>query len=244
MTVGLIGSGRFGKLAASQLSKRVRVVVAVRVRPDLRGANRNVRTGTGAAAASQQIVLLAVPVSRLPALLQEIRGCVRPGALVIDVCAVKTEPTRWMKALLPRTVSILGAHPLFGPDSFQGSLKGHTIILCPVRISRSRLTQVMRMLRIAKANPVVMRPERHDRMIAETIFLTQFIGRLVGTAGLRKWEGVTVHYDRLQSIVQAAVHDSPRLFTDMWKYNAHGARVGKALRRAHAAILRQLEEAD
>lgn len=240
MTVGLIGYGRFGKLAANLLAKRVRVIVADRKKPALRGVSANIAAGSIAEAASQEVVILAVPVSGLVALLRQIRGHVRPGALVVDVCAVKAKPTRWMKTILPRTVEILGAHPLFGPDSCRGSLEGHTVVLCPVRTSRRRLAEVRRALRREQARSLVMLPDRHDRMIAETIFLTQYIGRMVGKAGLGRWTGVTVHYDRLQSIVEAAIHDSPRLFGDMWKYNAHGARVGAALRKAHAAILKQL----
>ncbi len=242
MTVGLIGYGRFGKLAADLLSRRAHVLVADRKKPVLRSVSANITVGTIAEAASQQILLLAVPVSRLQALLKKIRPFLRPGALVVDVCAVKAKPTRWMKTTLPRTVEILGAHPLFGPDSCHGSLKGHTVVLCPVRIGKRRLAQVKQALIREHAKCLVMLPDRHDRMIAETIFLTQYIGRLVGAARLDRWTDVTVHYDRLQSVVEAAIHDSPRLFADMWKYNAHGARVGTALRKAHAGIVKQLHE--
>ena len=242
MTVGLIGYGRFGKLAAGLLSRRARVVVADRARPVVRGASANIAAGTIEEAASQEVVILAVPVSRLHSLLKQIRKTVRPGALVIDVCAVKKKPTQWMKTILLRSVEILGAHPLFGPDSCPGKLQGHSVVLCPVRISKHRLREVERALRREHATPRVMLPDKHDRMIAETIFLTQYIGRLVGMAGLDQWKGVTIHYDRLQSVMEAAVHDSPSLFTDMWKYNAHGAQVSAALRKAHVAILRQLEK--
>ncbi len=215
-------------------------MVADRTRPVAAWSKYKHRGGQHSEAASQEVVILAVPVSRLRELLKQIRGRVRPGALIIDVCAVKEKPTRWMKAILPGTVDILGAHPLFGPDSCRGSLKGHTVVLCPVRIGRRRLAQVKRALTREQAKAPVMPPDRHDRMIAETIFLTQYIGRLVGAARLDRWKGVTIHYDRLQSIVEAAVHDSPRLFADMWKYNAYGARVSASLRKAHAAIVRQL----
>jgi prephenate dehydrogenase len=242
VTVGLIGYGRFGKLAASLLSAQVPVVVADRTRPSVRRVSANIRSGTLAEAASRDVVLLAVPVSRLRGVLHQVAKHVQPGALVIDVCAVKTKPTQWMKALLPRSVEILGTHPLFGPDSCRASLQGHTVVLCPVRIRPRRLAQVRRALKNAGAKAPVMLPDRHDRMIAETIFLTQYIGRLVGAARLDRWEGVTVHYERLQSVVEAAIHDSPRLFTDMWTYNPHGERVGAALRKAHASILKQLEK--
>lgn len=242
--IGLIGYGRFGKLAAELLAKRASVIVADRTKPRVLVENRNVRAGTIREAASQPVVILAVPVGRLQALLKEVRGFVQDGALIVDVCAVKAAPTRWMKALLPRSVDILGSHPLFGPDSCRGKLEGHTVVLCPVRIGRRRLADVRQALVEANARVRVMRPATHDRMIAETIFLTQYIGRLVGGAGLGRWRGVTIHYDRLLSVVEAAVHDSPALFRDMRKFNAHGARVSGALRQAHARILRQLEEAD
>jgi prephenate dehydrogenase len=240
VTVGLIGYGRFGKLAAALLSRHVHVLVADRTRPVVRRVSPNIKAGTISEAASQDVVVLAVPVSGLRRLLKQIRGRVRPGALIIDVCAVKEEPTRWMKEILPGTVDILGAHPLFGPDSCRGSLKGHTVVLCPVRIRRRRLAQVRRALTHEQVKAPVMPPDRHDRMIAETIFLTQYVGRLVGAARLERWKGVTIHYDRLQSVVEAAVHDSPRLFADMWKYNAYGARVSASLQKAHAAIVKQL----
>jgi prephenate dehydrogenase len=240
VTIGLIGYGRFGKLAANILSKRARVVVADRARPRLLHARRNVRAGTIAEAASQEIVLLSVPVSVMQPVLRQIRKHLRPGALVIDVCAVKEKPTFWMRTMLPRSVEILGSHPLFGPDSCKASLKGHTVVLCPVRVGRQRLARISRVLKQEGARTLVMHPDRHDRMIAETIYLTQYVGRLVGLARLKRWEGVTVHYDRLQSVVQAAIHDSSRLFADMRKFNAHGKRVDAALRRAHRTILKQL----
>jgi prephenate dehydrogenase len=238
--IGLIGYGRFGKLAADLLSRRVQVVVADRARPRLRRARRNIRAVSVAEAASQEIVLLAVPVSGMKSVLRQIRKHVRPGTLVVDVCAVKAKPASWMKTILPRTVEILGSHPLFGPDSCRGSLKGHTVVLCPVRIRRQRLARITRALNGERIRTLVMLPDRHDRMVAETIFLTQYVGRLVGLARLTRWKGVTVHYDRLQSVVEAAIHDSPRLFLDMRKYNAHGAGVDAALRRAHKALLKQL----
>jgi prephenate dehydrogenase len=224
------------------LSKRARVYVADRTRPKVRGGKRNIRAASVAEAASQEVVLLAVPVSRMQSVLRHIRGYLRPGALVIDVCAVKAKPTRWMKALLPRNVEILGAHPLFGPDSCAGSLRGHTVVLCPVRIRRRRLAEIRRGIEREHARTLVMVPEKHDRMIAETIFLTQYIGRLVGRARLGHWNGVTLNYDRLQSVVEAAIHDSPRLFVDMRKYNAHGARVEAALWKAHSELLKGLRE--
>ena len=44
-----------------------------------------------------------------------------------------------MERLLPATASILGTHPMFGPDSARGGVAGLPMILCPVRIAAREL---------------------------------------------------------------------------------------------------------
>ena len=138
--IALIGYGRFGRLAARYLSRDFRVRIA-----DSRKGERVDRGAQRVSleeAASKPIVILAVPISQLRAVLAEIAPSLQPGTLVIDVCSVKEQPVRWMRSLLPRSVSILGTHPLFGPDSAARGLKGHTIALCPVRITGKQLLHV------------------------------------------------------------------------------------------------------
>ena len=239
MTIGLIGYGRFGRLAAKSLASQARVLVFdKRSTRGVTGSRRIVSASLADVAASD-VVVLAVPVSSLREVLREIRSHVRPGSLVIDVCAVKVEPVKWMRQILPRGVSILGTHPFFGPDSASGGLKGHRIVLCPVRTPPRLLAQVTKVLRGRGLEVQVMSPVLHDRMVAETIFLTQHIGRLVHVAGLKRWPRSTTNYDRLLSIVEAARHDSVELFADMWKFNPRARRVAMALERAHKRLQKE-----
>ena len=240
MTIGLIGYGRFGRLAARYLASHAAVVV---YDPGLASVPRHPRSvtfGSVQEAASQGVVVLAVPVSSFRSALRQIRQHVRPGALVIDTCAVKALPARWMTELLPPSVNILATHPLFGPDSAARSLSGKTIVLCPVRISRTRLGQIGKGLRRKGLHAAVMSVEEHDRMAAETILLAQYVGRYVGQASVRRWPGVTRNYRNLLRLVDIAERDSFTLLADMVRYNPEGKKVLARLRkggvRLHARL--------
>jgi prephenate dehydrogenase len=232
MTFGLIGYGRFGRFAARYLSRHGKVVVhdpsVRRIRPQ----RRSIVSGTLSDVASQPVVILALPVSEMRAVLFRIRKIVRPGSLILDVCAVKEQPARWMRDILPGSVRILGTHPLFGPDSAVHTIRGHHVALCPVRMSRLELRKVQRKLRVAGLVPHVMTAQRHDRMMAETILLTQFVGRVVSRASLQIWPAYTRNYRHLLELVDVTRHDTRQLFTDMVRFNHHGRAVARFLGRA------------
>ncbi len=221
MRIGLIGYGRFGRFAAGLLSQKAEVVVWD---PALARTGRLSRRLTSVSleeAAGQTVVILAVPVSALREVLHRMRSFVVDGAIVIDVCAVKARPIRWMASILPSGVSIIGSHPFFGPDSYTGTLKGHRVVLCPVRGPATVLQRTRSVLSKAGLAVEIMAPDAHDRKMAETVFLTQFVGRLLASSHLGESEGWTVHSRRLRTIVDVAKRDSPELFLDMWRYNPH-----------------------
>ena len=241
MTVGIIGYGRFGRLAASLIAPHVDVVVhdpALRRRP---AGSTALTRGSLADAAGQEVVVLAVPVSTLRNVLRQMRPLVAPGALVADVCAVKVLPVQWMARMLPQDVSVLGTHPMFGPDSCDGVLEGHRILVCPVRGKAAN--RAIRLLRRSGLTVSVVDPDAHDRIMAETVFLTQCVGRIVAEAGLGLRDEGTIHYRRLRSIVTVARNDTPELFHDMWLYNRHARNVARRVGLGWRHIERQLHRA-
>jgi prephenate dehydrogenase len=238
--IGIIGYGRFGKVAA-QLCARVATVYVYD--PHLRpgGVKRSgITVKKLHEVASQDVVILAVPVSALVAILRNIAPHVRPGSLIVDVCAVKVWPVRWMKQLLPEHVSIIGSHPLFGPDTAHGSVAGHRVVLVPVRVSMSSFRTAVRLLRSHGLVVEVMDPENHDRMIAHTLLVTQFVGRMVGKARLPVWTGSTRTYETLRGLVGVAERDSEQLLVDMWRFNPYAVRVSRALLRSHLTLLHRI----
>jgi prephenate dehydrogenase len=232
VTIGVIGYGRFGEFAVRHLSHHVRVLVYDRRRAKRRPLPRGARWGSIVETARQPVVILAVPVSELKALLLRIRRHVRPGALIVDVGAVKSAPVRWMREMLPANAGVLGTHPFFGPDSAMKSMRGMLIVLCPVRVSSHHLARVLTELHRVGLETIFMTPLEHDRLMAETILLTQYVGRLVDRVGAHRWPPVTANYAHLLSIVETVRHDTTQLFTDMVAFNPFGKNLAQSFRQA------------
>jgi prephenate dehydrogenase len=242
MTVGLIGYGRFGAFAASHLARRADVIVCDSRRISHTSLPKRARRGSLVEAAAQEVVILAVPVSSMRAVLRRIRPHLRPGAIVIDVAAVKSAPLAWMKQLLPPDVEILGTHPFFGPDSGRDGLAGLTIVLCPVRVKGRTLARVLTELHRSGLETLFMTPPEHDRLMAETILLTQYVGRLVSRLGIRKWPPLTQNYDRLLSLVETVRSDTPELLADMIAHNPFGRPFLAGFRRAQRDLHGELRK--
>jgi prephenate dehydrogenase len=190
------------------------------------------------------VVILAVPISELRPVLRAIRTLVRPGTLIIDVCSVKVNPLEWMKRILPSTVSIVGMHPLFGPDSDTGTLSGQRVVVSPSRNGARWMRGIRRLARSHGVRLHVMTPAAHDRLMAETLLLTQYVGRLLQGAGIpaRPWS--TASYIHLRLVVRTAMRDSEQLFVDMWRHNPYGRRTARALLRSHRTLIRKTRGED
>jgi prephenate dehydrogenase len=235
-TIGIVGFGRFGRLMAHCLS------------PDfpVRAYDPSVRTeamaSAGAAPAAiddvcrSDIVILAVPISRLQALLSAIGPHLQPGRLLVDVCSVKEQPVRWMQELLPETVDILGTHPMFGPDSAADSLEGRKIVLCPVRIGDTRLETVKHYLESKGLVLIETSAEDHDRQIAVSLALTHTIGRSLAQFGAKSQVIDTEGYQRLLRILEVVENDTWQLFEDMNRYNPYAQDARQAFITAMHAI--------
>jgi hypothetical protein len=55
---------------------------------------------------------------------------------------------------------------------------------------------------------------------------------------------VTRNYSYILSIVETVRRDTPRLFADMVRYNAHGKNLLRELGKAHRELLREVRRRD
>ena len=219
--IGIIGFGRFGQLTAKYLVQDFEVRVYNRSDKSSAILELGATPSTLADVCRQKVVLLAVPISRFRDMLQQIAPLLQPGALVVDVCSVKVYPTRWMRELLPETVSILATHPMFGPDSAAGSLAGRKIFLWKERVAEELYRKVKDYLAGKDLVLIETTPEDHDRQIAVSLSLTHFIGRGLAKFGARSCEIDTEGYRRLLHILGVVTHDTWQLFTDMHRFNPY-----------------------
>jgi len=107
--VGLIGYGRFGKLAARKLKKYFKICVFDPI--PFKTVEEGIEPVSLEKAASKELVILAVPINQMPSVLKEMAPSVKVGSLICDVCSVKEQPAQWMLNILPSTFLFLEPTP-------------------------------------------------------------------------------------------------------------------------------------
>lgn len=220
-TIGLIGLGRFGTMAYRYLraSKQIRVYDSDPNRlsqcPDARGF---------AEVVAADLIVLAVPISVVERVCQDMARLLKPGQLVVDTCSVKEKPIKIMLRELPEQVQILGTHPLFGPDSGKKGIAGLKIAVCPVRIQPDWYEAVLRYLKSLGLITLETTPEEHDRQIAQT----QAVFHLIAQACKRlNWGGediTTPGPETFFNLLKSVQNDTDQLFFDLQRENPHAAK--------------------
>ncbi len=236
--IGTVGFGRFGRLMVRYLAQDFPVTVF-----DRGGRGDEIRAAGGqpvdlAQACAHEVVILSVPISAFRETLERVAPLLPPGALVADVCSVKTLPARWMRELLPASTSILATHPMFGPDSAAASLEGRKILLWNERVPADRYAKIRGYLEGRGLVVLESSPEEHDRQIAVSLALTHFIGRALSEFGAGPLVIDTEGYRRLLHILEVVTHDTWQLFADMHRYNPYA----RQSRRDFIEALRRIDE--
>jgi prephenate dehydrogenase len=185
---------------------------------------------------SKDVVIISVPISYMQEMLGQIATILKPNALVVDVCSVKVYPTQWMKATLPKTVSILPTHPMFGPDSADETLNGAKIFMCQERIDAEYFKKIRSYLESKGLEVIVGTPDEHDQQIAVSLSLTHFIGRALSSFGAKPLNIDTEGYKRLLHILEVVQNDTWQLFMDMNRFNPYAAESRKAFIKAMESI--------
>ena len=181
----------------------------------------------GDASAPADVVILAVPVQRLRGALEAVAPTLKPGAVVCDVCSVKTGPCALLEELVPPHAHALGTHPLFGPETVgEVGLRGQTVALCPVRIDPEKLAPIDLFLRETLGlRTVTVTPDEHDRQMAMVQVVTHLIGRAASAMGLPELPLSTLAYDRLMQMKRNTERDAPELFDAIQTMNPHAAEM-------------------
>ncbi|MBD3203162.1 prephenate dehydrogenase/arogenate dehydrogenase family protein [Candidatus Woesearchaeota archaeon] len=220
-SIGIIGFGRFGRLAAKYLKSDFDVYAYDKQDLSETAEEIGVNFLSIEEVCKKDIILLCVPISEIDNIIKEISSLLNKDSIVIDTCSVKEYPVAVMKKHLPGSVEIIGTHPMFGPDSASGSLKGRSIVLSPIRINNNKFESVKNYLENKGLNMIESTPEEHDRQIARSLCLTHVIGRTMIDMGLSEQDISTLGYERLLKILETVKNDTWQLFLDMNRFNKY-----------------------
>lgn len=238
-SLGLIGFGQFGQLAARVLKGHFEVLVTDPAPAATAMAHEiGVVSGTLADAASRDVVIFAVPVVAMQAVFAAAAAHLKPGALAIDVGSVKMLPARWMTEILPAHVDLVATHPLFGPQSARTGLDGLRLVVCPIRGDRH--DKVAAFGRSLGLTVTVTTPEEHDREMAYVQALTHLIGRALVNLGIPDEQLKTASYQHLLELCALIGADTFELFTAIQTQNPFAAEVVEAFVGEAKSLLDQV----
>jgi len=224
MEIGIIGFGRFGRFAANILQSDFEVYAYDQRKVTGEG---NVKVVSFNEAALKPVVVLCVPISTIEAVCQRLRPLLTKGQLVLDTCSVKEKPLQSMTRILPKSVEVLGTHPLFGPDSARSGISGFRIVLCQARCKR--IGKIQGYLQQLGLEVIRTTATRHDREMAQSQALFHFLARGVSALRLRTGKLSTPGPTRLFSEFREVQKDSLQLFQDLHRMNRYSRRLRQEL---------------
>ncbi len=242
-SLGIIGFGAFGQLAALHLGEHFEIS-AYDPSPGLAKVAQQlgVTLSSFHSVSQADVILIAAPVSSFEQVVSEIAVACNPGALIVDVGSVKVNPTEIMRRLLPNNVGIVATHPLFGPQSAGRGIEGLKVAVCPVRGKRH--AQVAAFLRKSLGLTVILTtPEDHDKEAAVVQGLTHLIAKVLLKMGPLPTRMTTKSFDLLSEAISMVQYDAPEVFEAIEKANPYAETVRRQFFDIAASLSAELEAA-
>ena len=219
--VGIIGFGRFGPVLARMLTPAHQVLVSDITDVGQRASAAGARAVSWKEIAAAQTFFVAVPIRHFKEAVARLNETVRPGTTVIDVCSVKVYPATVMREHFAPEITTIATHPLFGPDSCQEGFSGLKLMMAPVSPRNEVFTYWEHYFKRQEIETLVMTPEEHDRLAANSQGITHFLGRVLEQFGITPTAIDTEGFVDLQAVVEQTCHDTLELFQDLQNFNPY-----------------------
>lgn len=166
------------------------------------------------------LVIVCVPISKMPHIIQECGTKMKPSAILVEISSIKNRSYKELKRV-PKHLKPLCIHPMFGPAARRADLM--KIILIPVRNKNYELRITKELFRGAIIS-VVPDAETHDRFMSIILGLTYFTNLVFATfvskqdyESLREFAGTTF---KIQSLLSTSIlQEEPDLILALLSQN-------------------------
>ncbi len=242
--ISIIGFGRFGGTLYRLVKDDFKVVLYDKagIKPGSGKFTKDtVITNDLAEVYASDVVFYAVPVSEFESVIAAHRHLFRPDQLLIDVLAVKLYPAKVFEKYLKGTaVQAMLTHPMFGPDSSQDGFAGLPIIVNQFTADDRNFKFWKTYFAGKQLRVVELTPEAHDKMAANSIGLTHFLGRLLEQYKFAATPIDTVGAKKLLEIKEQTCRDTWQLFNDLQHYNPYTEKMRLKLGEAYDVVYNKL----
>ena len=239
-SLGIVGHGAFGVFLES---------LALRFAPGLElrvFARRQTPDGKRFFSIEEtcqcDVVIISVSIRAFEETLLRVLPLLKPGAILVDVNTVKEHPVRLLSEHA-RGVAWVATHPMFGPFSFEkqgGTLKDLRLVISENTLPAAMRDTAISWLKSWGLNVLTMGAQAHDRMLAETLFLTHYVSQMVAAGGFVRTDIDTLSFGFLMDAVESVKGDT-ELFRDVFAFNPYCRETIERLEKAEAGVHALLE---
>lgn len=219
-SIGIVGYGSFGELLYGMIH-RFAPSITVKVASQGKGPDGTLFFSLQEVCECD-VVICAVPIAQYEEVLRQIVPLTRLETIIVDVATVKMHTVKLLQQLAAgrRYVS---THPMFGPQSYQKkerNVNGFRIVVTEHTLSEWDYEVLRSSLAGLGFDIVRLTPDEHDKHLAETLFLTHYIGQIVSRAGFDRTAIDTVSFGYLMDAVESVKNDT-QLFRDVFLYDPY-----------------------
>ncbi len=238
-SVGIVGYGNFGSLV-HELVTRFAPTASVKIFTPERSPDGE-EFFSNDDVAQCDAVIFAVPISEYKAALEATVPLMKKDGIIVDVATIKMYTVDLLKTYAAGR-PFIATHSMFGPESYakrNKDVSGFRIIVSEHTLPVSTYLELVNFLRSIGFNVIEMSADQHDKNLAETLFLTHFIGQVVTEAGFVRTDIDSVSFGFLMDAVESVRADK-KLFEDVFRYNPHCAEVLQRFNLAEGKVRKLL----
>lgn len=242
-TVGIVGYGSFGKFV-HELGRRFFPQLEFRIHS--RRAQVDDQTFYDLKTTAQSdIVILCDAISEYEERILAVLESAPPETIFVDVATVKKLTNELCREHFEGRYFI-STHPMFGPESYKkyrGNVSGFRIVITDYVLKNDQYQILKQILNNLGFLIIEMTADEHDKRLAETLFLTHYIGQSISTAGFSRTNIDTLSFQFLMDAVES-VQDDKKLFADVYRFNPYCQAVAKRLHDAQESVFTALVAED
>ncbi len=239
-TVGIIGYGHFGKFV-HELGQRFFPGVKFRIH-SRRSESDNEKFFDLKTASQSDVVILCDGISEYEERMLAVLEHALPETILIDVATVKKHTSDLCHKYCDGR-RFISTHPMFGPVSYKKHRKdvsGFRIVVTDYALKNDTYQMLKKKFADFGFSIIEMTADEHDKRLAETLFLTHYIGQSIVKAGFSRTEIDTLSFQFLMDAVES-VKDDKKLFADVYAYNPYCQEVAKRLHDAQETVFKELK---
>ena len=223
--VSIVGFGRFGRTLYRLLKDDFMITIYSRKiisREEFEISKDTKTTQEIADIYKSNVIFFAVPISEFENVIQLHKKYFKENHLLIDVLAVKLYPAEiFEKHLQGLKTQALLTHPMFGPDSTKNGFDEFPLMMNKFKTEDTTYTYWKDYFSSKKLNVIEMQAKEHDQLAANSLGLTQFIGRLLEEYVFKETPIDSFGTKKLLEVKEQVCNDTWQLFTDLQHYNPY-----------------------